>query len=132
MDIKAEPTVKFFIQCYKIQVQDYVVSKFTSFGLPNSFTFFPLPILVPITLAWRYETRIKVFITATSKLFGTQEKLLCQALKRVCYKSGSQKCRREDTACDKQEDSSSSEETDDDEDKGAVTRIKLFKKKHKK
>ena len=67
---------------------------------------------------------------ATSKLFGTQEKLLHQALKGVHYESGSQKCRWEDAACDKQ-DSSSSEETDDDDD-GAVTRIKLLKKKHKK
>ena len=73
---------------------------------------------------------------ATSKLFGTQEKPLCQALKGVCYESGSQKCRQEDAAHDKQEDSSSSEEMDDDdddnEDEGAVTRIKLLKKKHKK
>ena len=30
MGIKAEPTAKFFIQCYKFQVQDYMVSKFTS------------------------------------------------------------------------------------------------------
>ena len=39
------------------------------------------------------ETRIKVSITATSKLFGTQEKPLHQALKEVYYGSGSQKCR---------------------------------------
>ena len=81
------------------------------------------------------ETGIKISIMATSKLFGTQEKLLCQALKGVHYESGSQKCRREDAAHDKQEDSSSSEETDDDddnEDEGAVTRIKPLKKKHKK
>ena len=72
---------------------------------------------------------------ATSKLFGTQEKPLHQALKGVCYESGSQKCRWEDAAHDKQEDSSSSEEmddNDDDEDEGAVARIKLLKKKHKK
>ena len=30
MGIKAEPTAKFFIWCYKFQVQDCVVSKFTS------------------------------------------------------------------------------------------------------
>ena len=81
------------------------------------------------------ETGIKISITATSKLFGTQEKPLCQALKGVHYESGSQKCRREDAAHDKQEDSSSSEEmddNDDDEDEGAVARIKLLKKKPKK
>ena len=77
------------------------------------------------------ETGIKVFIMATSKLFGTQEKPLCQALKGVHYESGLQKCRQEDAAHDKQEDSSSSEETDDD-DEGAVTRKKTLKKKHKK
>ena len=38
MGIKSEPTAKFFIWCYKFQVQDYVVSKFTSFGFLNSFT----------------------------------------------------------------------------------------------
>ena len=82
------------------------------------------------------ETGIKISITATSKLFGTQEKLLLQALKGVHYESGLQKCRWEDAAHDKQEDSSSSGETndddDDDNDEGAVTRIKLLKKKHKK
>ena len=52
MGIKAEPEAKFFIQCYKFQVQDYVVSKFTSFGFLNSFTFPPSLILVPIILAW--------------------------------------------------------------------------------
>ena len=81
------------------------------------------------------ETGIKVSIMATSKLFGIQEKPLCQALKGVHYESGSQKHSREDAAHDKQ-DSSSSEETDDDDDnddeEGAVTRIKLLKKKHKK
>ena len=51
------------------------------------------------------ETSIKISIMATSKLFGTQEKPLCQALKGVCYESGLQKCRWEDAACDKQEDS---------------------------
>ena len=69
---------------------------------------------------------------ATSKLFGAREKLLCQALKGVHYESGSQKCRWEDAAHDKQEDSSSSEETNDDdeeEDEGAVARKKLLKKK---
>ena len=57
-----------------------------------------------------------------------------QALKGVHYESGSQKCRQEDAAHDKQEDSSSSEKKDDDEeeDEGAVTRIKPLKKKHKK
>ena len=37
------------------------------------------------------ETRIKIAIMATSKLFGTQVKLLHQALKGVCYESGMQK-----------------------------------------
>ena len=81
------------------------------------------------------ETGIKIAIMATSKLFGTQEKPLHQALKGVCYESSAQKCRREDAAHDKQEDSSSSEETndkEDDDEEGAVTRIKLLKKKHKK
>ena len=39
------------------------------------------------------ETGIKIAITAASKLFGTQEKLLHQALKGVHYESGTQKCR---------------------------------------
>ena len=82
------------------------------------------------------ETGIKVSIMATSKVFGTQEKPLHQALKGVCYESSSQKHRQEDAAHDKQEDSSSSEETDDnnddDDDDDAVTRIKPLKKKHKK
>ena len=43
MGIKAEPTAKFFIWCYKFQVQDYVVSKFTIFGFLNSFHFSPPP-----------------------------------------------------------------------------------------
>ena len=34
------------------------------------------------------ETGIKIAIMATSKLFGTQEKLLHQALKGVHYESG--------------------------------------------
>ena len=41
MGIKAKPVVKFFIQCYHFQVQDYVVLKFTSIGFLNSFTFPP-------------------------------------------------------------------------------------------
>ena len=85
---------------------------------------------------FKSETGIKVSITATSKVFGTQEKPLHQALKGVHYESSSQKCRQEDAAHDKQEDSSSSEETDDydddDDDEGPVARIKPLKKKHKK
>ena len=78
------------------------------------------------------ETGIKVSIMTTSKVFGTLEKLLCQALKGVHYKFSTQKHRQEDVAYDKQEDSSSSEETDDEDDeKGAVTKIKLLKKKPK-
>ena len=52
MGIKAEPMAKFFIQCYKFQVQDYVVSKFTSFSFLNSFTFPPSLSLSPVILAW--------------------------------------------------------------------------------
>ena len=39
------------------------------------------------------ETGIKVSISSTLKIFGTQEKQLCQALKGVQYESGSQKQR---------------------------------------
>ena len=75
------------------------------------------------------EAGIKVSITQTAKLFGTQEKPFCQALKGVQYESGTQKCRCLDAACDKKEESSSSEtdDNDDDEDKGAFTRIKPLK-----
>ena len=52
MGIKAMPTAKFFIWCYKFQVQDYVVSKFMIFWFSKFFHFFPLLILVPIILAW--------------------------------------------------------------------------------
>ena len=68
----------------------------------------------------------------TAKLFGTQEKPFHQALKGVCYESGTQKCRHLDAACDKEEESPSSEteddDDDDDEDEGAVTKIKPLKK----
>ena len=79
------------------------------------------------------KVSIKVSIAQTAKLFGTQEKLFHQALKGVHYESGTQKCRRLDASCDKEEESSSSEtedddDDDDDEDKGAVTRIKPLKK----
>ena len=37
------------------------------------------------------ETGIKVTISATSKVFGTQEKPPCQALKGLHYESGMQK-----------------------------------------
>ena len=75
---------------------------------------------------------IKVSIVQTAKLFGTQEKLFCQALKGVCYESGTQKCRHLDAAHDKEEESSCETKDDDDgEDEGAVTRIKPLKK-HKK
>ena len=99
-----------------------------------------LPNLVRILAAilhyqLKNETGIKISIMATSKLLGAQEKPLHQALKGVHYESGSQKCKQEDAACDKQEDSSSSEEMDHDdeeEDEGAVAKIKPLKKKHKK
>ena len=78
------------------------------------------------------EVGIKVSIAQTAKLFGTQEKPFCQALKGVQYESGTQKCRCLDAACDKKEESSSSEteendDNDDNEDKGAFTRIKPLK-----
>ena len=50
--IKAEPAAKFFIRCYKFQVQDYVVPNSQSFAFLNFFTFFPLLIFVLIILAW--------------------------------------------------------------------------------
>ena len=58
-----------------------------SHNLPN-----PARTLAAI-LHYQNETRIKIAIMATSKLFGTQEKLLHQALKGVHYESGTQKCR---------------------------------------
>ena len=58
-------------------------------NLPN-----PVRTLTAILHYWlKNETGIKIAITATSKLFGTQEKPLCQALNGVCYESGMQKCR---------------------------------------
>ena len=81
------------------------------------------------TISLQNENRIKVSITATSKVFGTQEKPLHQALEGVHYESGSQKCRWQDAAHDKQEDSSSSEVTNDDHDEeGAVARINCSKR----
>ena len=78
------------------------------------------------------EAGIKVSIAQTAKLFATQKKLFCQALKGACYESGTQKHRCLDEACDKEEESLSSEtEDDDDEDEGAVTKMKPLKK-HKK
>ena len=76
------------------------------------------------------EAGIKVSIVQTAKLFGTQEKPFCQALKGVCYESSTQKCRCLDAAHDKEEEFSSSEteDDDDDEDGGAVTKIKPLKK----
>ena len=72
---------------------------------------------------------IKVSIAQTAKLFGTQEKPFCQALKGAWYESGTQKCRHLDAACDKKEESSSSETKDnnDDEDEGAFAMIKPLK-----
>ena len=75
------------------------------------------------------EAGIKFSIAQTAKLFGTQEKPFCQALKGVHYESGTQKCRCLDTAHDKEEESPSSETKDDgDEDEGAVTKIKPLNK----
>ena len=93
-------------------------------------------LLVPVqTLAviLHYQVKnkagIKVSIVQTAKLFGTQEKPFCQALKGVHYESSTQKCRCLDTAHDKEEESPSSEtEDDDDEDEGAVTKIKPLNK----
>ena len=58
MSIKAEPAAKFFIQCYKFQVQDYVVSKFTIFWLSKFPHFSPLLIPVPIILAWHKSQHV--------------------------------------------------------------------------
>ena len=77
------------------------------------------------------EAGMKVSIVQTAKLFGSQEKLFHQALKGVCYESGTQKCRHLDAAHDKEEESSFSEtedDDDDDEDEGAVEKIKPLKK----
>ena len=58
-------------------------------NLPN-----PVRTLVAILhYQLKNETGIKVSITATLKVFGTQEKFLCQALKEVCYESSTQKWR---------------------------------------
>ena len=78
------------------------------------------------------EAGIKVSIAQTAKLFATQEKPFHQALKGVCYESGTQKCRHLGAAHDKEEESPSSEtEDDDDKDEGAVAKMKPLKK-HKK
>ena len=81
------------------------------------------------------EAGIKVSIAQTAKLFATQEKPFCQALKGVCYESGTLECRCLDAAHDKEEESPSSETEDDDdnedEDEGAVAKMKPLKK-HKK
>ena len=78
------------------------------------------------------ETGIKVSITQTAKLFATQEKLFHQALKGVCYESGTQKHRHLDAAHDKEDKSpfSETEDDDDDDDKneGAVAKMKPLKK----
>ena len=76
------------------------------------------------------EVGIKVSIVQTAKLFGTEDKPFHQALKGVCYESGTQKHRCLDAAHDKEEVSSSSE-TEDDDDEGAVTRIKPLRKYRK-
>ena len=49
------------------------------------------------------EVGIKVFITQTAKLYVTLEKPFHQALKGVCYESGTQKCRHLDATHDKEE-----------------------------
>ena len=78
------------------------------------------------------ETGIKVSIVHTAKLFGTQEKPFCQALKGVHYESSTHKHRCLDAARDIEEESPSSETEDDDdnddEDEGAVTKIKPLNK----
>ena len=45
--IKAEPTTKFFIWCYKFQAQDYMVSKCTILQLSKFFHFLPPPYPCP-------------------------------------------------------------------------------------
>ena len=84
------------------------------------------------------ETGLKVSIVATLTVFGSQKKMLRQALKGVWYELGSQKGRQESVACDKQENESSSSEEGDDNDnddnqEGVFAKIKLLRqKKHKK
>ena len=73
-------------------------------------------------------------ILSTSKIFGTQEKQLCQALKGIWYESGLQKWRGEVAAYDKDDESSSSKVEDDDDDddedeQGAFAKMKLLRQK---
>ena len=96
----------------------------------------PVPVqTLPVILHYQVknEADIKVSIAQTAKLFGTQEKPFHEALKGVCYESGTQKCRHLDAAHNKEEESPSSETEDDDDDdnEGAVTKIKPLKN-HKK
>ena len=52
-------TTKFFIQCYKFQVQDHVVVKnFSTFGLLNSFTFLPPPYPYPCYFSVVHQSAI--------------------------------------------------------------------------
>ena len=97
-------------------------------NLPNSVRTLAVILLYQV----KNEVGIKVSIAQTAKLFGTQEKPFCQALKGVQYKSSTQKCRHLDAAHDKKEESSSSEtedndDDDDNEDEGAFARMKPLK-----
>ena len=81
------------------------------------------------------ETGIKVSISATLTVFGTQEKLLWQAMKAVNYESRSQKWRWESGAHDKEDLSSSDEEDDNDDDdelEGAFAKIKPLRQNKQK
>ena len=78
------------------------------------------------------ETGIKSLMITTANLFETQEKSLRQEMKGVQYKLGTQKCRHESTACDKEEESSSKTEEnndrDEEEEEGGVTKSKPLKR----
>ena len=97
----------------------------------------PVPVqTLAVVLYYQVKNKagIKVSIVQIAKLFATQEKPFHQALKGVCYESGTQKCRHLDAAHDKEEESPSSEtedDYDDDKDEGAVAKMKPLKK-HKK
>ena len=95
----------------------------------------PVPVqTLAVILHYQVKNKagIKVSIAQTAKLFATQEKPFCQALRGVRYESGTQKHRCLDAAHDKEEESPSNETKDDDDnddkDEGAVTKMKPLKK----
>ena len=81
-------------------------------NLPNPFQ------TLAATLHYQVKNKvgIKVSIVQTAKLFATQEKPFCQALKGIHYESVTQKHRYLDAAHCKEEESSSSETKDNADD----------------